>query len=152
MTPTANGDGDLLAVTRDAVEVGAVISSLADPAYGATASFLGSVRTPNRGVAVRYIDYEGYEAMIRAELERLAHEVRARFPLGRLAVVHRLGRIRPGEVSLLVAVASPHRDTALHACEELVEAIKARLPVWKYEVGPERAAFVAGRSDAGPTL
>lgn len=152
MTREPTADGDLLGVTRDAIDVTALMAALAEPAFGATAAFLGSVRTPNRGVEVRFIDYEGYDAMIERELLRLAGEARANVPIGRLALVHRLGRLLPGEISLAVLVASPHRDAALGACQDLVEAIKARLPVWKYEVGPERAAFVPGRTDAGPTL
>lgn len=134
------------------IELGELLAQAADPAWGARASFVGSVRSPNRGATVHHIDYEGYRAMMLAEMRRLADEVAARHALGRCVIVHRLGRLQPGEVSLAVVVASPHRQDALQACEALVEGLKARLPVWKYEVDDAGGTFVAGRSDAGPTL
>jgi molybdopterin synthase catalytic subunit len=143
---------DLLLVVSEPVAPAALLREAADPACGAVASFLGSVRSPNQGEVVHHIDYEGYAPMMVGEMERLSVEARSRHALGRVVIVHRLGRLRAGEVSLAVVVASPHRHAALQACAELVEGLKARLPVWKYEVGPAGGSFVPGRSDAGPTL
>ena len=145
-------DRDLLLVTSAPIDAPRLLTEIGDPASGARASFLGSVRSPNRGAVVRHIDYEGYEAMMVAEMRRLVSEVRSRHTLGRLAIVHRLGRLTPGEVSLAVVVGSPHRQAAFRACEELVEGLKARMPVWKYEVDDSGGAFVGGRAEAGPTL
>jgi len=143
---------DVVLVTFDPIDAGELLAEVDDPACGARSSFLGSVRSPNRGTVVRHIDYEGYEAMMIAEMRRLVTEVRSMHELGRLVIAHRLGRLAPGEVSLAVVVASPHRGDALAACEELVEGLKARLPVWKYEVDAAGGAFVEGRAEAGPTL
>ncbi|MEJ2291713.1 MAG: molybdenum cofactor biosynthesis protein MoaE [Deinococcales bacterium] len=152
MSASRPSDLDLLVVHSSPIDAAALLSDVGEPAWGARASFLGSVRSPNRGAVVHYIDYEGYEAMMVAEMRRLADEVRSRHDIGRVAIVHRLGRLVPGEVSLAVVVASPHRHAALRACEELVEGLKARLPVWKYEVDDAGGAFVGGRTEAGPTL
>ncbi len=143
---------DLMLVVSEPVAPATLLQEAADAAYGAVASFLGSVRSPNHGDVVHHIDYEGYAPMMVGEMERLGAEARSRHPLGRIVIVHRLGRLRAGEVSLAVVVSSPHRHAALQACGELVEGLKARLPVWKYEVGPAGGSFVSGRSDAGPTL
>lgn len=143
---------DDLLVGTDPIDAGALLRAASAPAHGAVVSFLGSVRSPNAGAEVAHIDYEGYESMMLAEMRRLVDALRARHALGRVIVAHRLGRLRPGEVSMAVVVASAHRGDALAAVAELVEALKARLPVWKYEVGRGGEGFVAGRSDAGPTL
>ncbi|MEJ2667386.1 MAG: molybdenum cofactor biosynthesis protein MoaE [Deinococcales bacterium] len=147
----AASDDDFL-IGPEAIDVAALLHAAAAPAFGAVASFLGSVRSPNAGDTVRHIDYEGYEAMMRAEMQRLTAEIRSRHTLGRVFVAHRLGRLHPGDVSLAVVVSSAHRGEALAALEALVEGLKARLPVWKYEVSASGERFVAGRSDAGPTL
>lgn len=148
---TAVSDDGFL-IGPDAIDVAALLRAATAPAFGAVASFLGSVRSPNAGDTVRHIDYEGYEAMMRSEMRRLTVEVRSRHALGRVLVAHRLGRLYPGDVSLAVVVSSAHRAEALAALEALVEGLKARLPVWKYEVGTSGERFVPGRSDAGPTL
>ncbi len=143
---------DLFLVASDVIEPATLLAEAASAASGAVTSFLGSVRSPNRGEIVHHIDYEGYGPMMVAEMERLCAEVRARHPLGRVVIAHRLGRLYAGEVSLAVVVASAHRHAALEACAEIVEALKARLPVWKFEVSASGGSFVPGRTDAGPTL
>ena len=143
---------DLLVVASEPIEPATLLQEASAPANGAVASFLGSVRSPNRGEVVHHIDYEGYAPMMVGEMERLAAETRARHSLGRVVVVHRLGRLSAGDVSLAVVVSSAHRHAALQACAEIVEGLKARLPVWKYEVSASGGSFVPGRTDAGPTL
>lgn len=143
---------DILELTYDRLDVQPLVDALTEPACGAVATFLGSVRSPNHGKTVQYIDYQGYEAMIVGEMRRLVEELRARHEVARIAIVHRLGRLEPAEVSLAIVVSSAHRRPALEACQEALELVKARLPIWKYEVGTDEAGYVPGRSEAGPTL
>lgn len=149
---TVAAQEDSFVVGAAPIDVGALQRAAAGPGWGATVTFLGSVRSPNAGTEVDHIDYEGYEGMMLAEMRRIASELRGRYALGRVLVAHRLGRLGPGEVSLAAVVASEHRAEAFAALGDLVEALKARLPVWKYEVGAAGEGFVAGRNDAGPTL
>lgn len=149
---TAALQEDSFVVCTAPIDVAALQRRAAAPAWGAVVTFLGSVRSPNAGAQVDHIDYEGYEGMMLAEMRRIAAELRQRYALGRVLVAHRLGRLCPGEVSLAAVVASAHRADAFAALGDLVEALKARLPVWKYEVGGAGEGFVAGRSEAGPTL
>lgn len=125
-----------------------------DDGLGGVALFLGRVRSPNRGQAVHYLDYEGYEEMILATMASIADELRVehRTPSMRVAIHHRLGRLYPGEVSLAIAVAAPHRGVALTACAACLEAVKRRLPIWKLEVGAETTEYVAGNATAGEAL
>lgn len=152
MTSPEGRSPDLLLVASEAIEAAALLDEASAAAYGAVASFLGSVRSPNRGETVSHIDYEGYTPMMVREMERLVADARSQHALGRVVVVHRLGRLGPGDISLAVVVSSPHRHAALRACADIVEGLKARLPVWKFEVSASGGSFVPGRTDGGPTL
>lgn len=131
--------------TRDPLDVGALASEVGDARSGAIASFVGTVRSPNHGREVFWIDYEGYDAMIDAELARIANELRETFPLLGLALAHRLGRCLPGEASIAIVACSPHRDAAFDACREALERCKARLPIWKHESDEGGEHWVDGR-------
>jgi molybdopterin synthase catalytic subunit len=133
-----------LGLTHDPLDLGALIAEVADPRSGAVASFLGTVRSPNRGRAVHRIDYQGYEAMVDAELRRIGAELREAYPLLGLAVVHRLGVCLPGEASIAIVACSPHRDAAFDACRDALERSKARLPIWKHEADEDGDHWVEG--------
>lgn len=107
-----------------------------DPRYGAIVTFEGATREETHaehGKLVR-LDYEGYDSMARRQLEHLATETRQRFGAGRVAVVHRLGRVLPGEASVMMAVACPHRAEAFEACRFLIDTLKKDVPIWKKDV------------------
>lgn len=143
---------DLFLVGGEAVTLGPLLDAVADPALGGVAIFLGRVRSPNRGLEVSYLEYEGYVELALKTLADIAAQMRERHGHGKWAMQHRLGRLQPGEVSLAVVVASPHRAAAFAACEHAVEECKRRLPVWKLEVTEAGAAYVHGDSSAAPTL
>lgn len=145
-------DGDMLGISTQPLRLEPLLAATASNAFGAIASFLGTVRSPNAGKSVRYIDYEGYEGMVERQLVEIATVLRGRYDLGRLAIVHRLARLEPGETSIAIVVAAAHRRAALDACSEALELCKERLPIWKFEVTDEGGAYVQGRSRAGATL
>lgn len=153
--PVAGGSSepdDLFFVTDGPLDVSACLAHTSSPKYGAVSSFLGTVRSPNHGQPVFYIDYEGYEAMIVAQMNRAAAELRGRFDLGRLVFGHRLGRLAPGEASIIIVVSSAHRKDALLATHAAIDRLKEILPVWKLEATPGGAEWVAGSSAAAETL
>lgn len=150
-------------VTHEPLDVSALLGHLADPGLGGTAAFIGTVRSPNLGRDIAYLEYEGFERMVLSEMRLLADETSGRLAgetgstlsSGELRVVlaHRLGRVTPGEAAMLIAVAARHRAQALQLCAELVEACKARLPVWKLEVGLDGSgAYAPGMAVAASTL
>jgi molybdopterin synthase catalytic subunit len=105
-------------------------------AHGAVVTFLGTTRetSPDDPRPVAALEYEAYESLAVAEMERIAEETRARFgPLG-IAMVHRTGRVALGEPSVAVVVAAPHRGAAFDACRYAIDALKSRVAVWKREV------------------
>ncbi|GAA5514654.1 hypothetical protein Dcar01_03410 [Deinococcus carri] len=124
---------------------------LVRPAYGAQAYFVGTVRSPNRGKEVEAIEYEGYAPMAEKVMHAAASEARTRHGELRVMVQHRLGRLLPGEESILIGVASPHRRAALEACDFLIEHLKVHLPIWKHEADEDGQHWVAGQT-GHPTL
>ena len=111
----------------------AFAASLPVGAFGATASFVGTMRDFNEGDGVTGMTLEHYPAMTERELERIVEEARERWDIVDTLVVHRVGEILPGEPIVLAAVWSAHRAAAFDACRFLMEALKSRAPFWKKE-------------------
>ena len=107
---------------------------MVDERAGAIATFLGTVRAHSRGRDVIALEYEAYEEMAEEVMAEIAEEVQARYDLCKVAIAHRLGRVEVGETSVAIAVSAPHRQDALAACAEAIEALKARVPLWKKEL------------------
>ena len=139
-------------VTEDILDVAHYLSLVTVPEYGAVASFVGTVRSPNLGKRVLYIDYEGYDAMIETQMAIVAGELRDGLELGHLVLAHRLGRMEPGEASIAIVASSKHRTEALQACQRGIDRAKELLPVWKLEVTEEGESWVEGSTAAGETL
>jgi molybdopterin synthase catalytic subunit len=115
-------------------------------ADGALCLFVGVVRNENQGRRVEHLEYEAYEEMARPLMEEIAAETRRRFPVTRVGLVHRLGRLEIGEASVAVAIASPHRDEAFAACRYAIDTLKAKVPIWKKEHYADGTAWLEGSS------
>ena len=120
-------------VTADPIDPSEVLDRVSAHEDGAVLLFLGVVRNHADGRPVDGMRYEAYDAMARGVLEEIAKEVSQRHGVQRIAVVHRVGELKLGEVSVAIAVSSPHRGEAYSANREVIEEIKKRLPVWKKE-------------------
>ena len=103
------------------------------PAAGALATFTGTVRERSRGQDVVRLEYEAYPEMVEAELRRIALDVAARHGLLGIAVAHRHGTLQIGDASVVIAVSAEHRAPALAACQETIDTLKQRAPIWKKE-------------------
>jgi molybdopterin synthase catalytic subunit len=117
-------------------------AAVRDDVFGAVVSFLGIVRErADDGRLVHGLEYEAYDAMALAEFETIAGEAYQRFGDVRLAIVHRTGYLKVGEIAVAVVVGSPHRGAAFDACEYAIDEVKSRAPIWKKELyadGDER--------------
>jgi molybdopterin synthase catalytic subunit len=100
---------------------------------GAISIFLGTVRNSNEGRAVDGIDYSAYDAMANAEMNRIVAEAVDRFPGVEVALEHRTGTLKVGDVSVAIACAHAHRSPALEANRYVIEELKKRVPIWKRE-------------------
>lgn len=120
-------------VCREAIDAAGLLASIPTPADGAVLLFLGVVRNRNDGRSVGHLEYEAYAPMAEAELRAICGEARERWSIGAVAAVHRVGRLEIGEISVAIALASPHRDTAYDASRYVIEELKRRVPIWKRE-------------------
>lgn len=137
----------MFALSAEALSIEAVVAAVSHPAAGGIDVFVGVVRDHNEGRAVTRLDYEAYPAMAVAEMERIGAEIVAETPGVRLAAVHRVGSLSVGDAAVVCAASAVHRGEAFRACKALIDAIKARVPVWKREHGPDGPYWV-GWADA----
>jgi len=120
-------------ITTDAISADSVLPLVESAEHGAALVFLGIVRDHNDGQAVRGVYYEGYREMAERVLTEIVSEAAARVAPARIAAVHRLGELAVGDVSIAIAVSTPHRAEAFDACRYIIEEVKQRLSVWKQE-------------------
>ena len=123
----------MIEITREPIEPEAVTARVRKGSNGAVVTFLGSTRDTTDDRKVLYLEYEAYRPMADNKLAEIADEMRARWPVVEVAIAHRLGRLEIGDISLVVAVGSPHRRDAFAACQYSVDRIKQIVPIWKKE-------------------
>ena len=126
--------GGAFRLTHGPVNLTAVVVEVVDERAGAIATFLGTVRVQSRGRDVIALEYEAYEEMAEEVMAEVAADLKARYDLCKVAISHRLGRVEVGETSVAIAVSAPHRQDALAACADAIEALKAQVPLWKKEL------------------
>jgi len=142
-----DGGCDIARVTTDPSDSAALVSlmsGLRRDSSGAIASFIGVVRNEHGGRRVHHLIYEAYPPMAEQELKRIAAELRSRWAVDGVSLVHRLGRLEVGEASVVVAVAAPHRREALEACALGIERIKQSVPIWKKEFSDQGEEWIIG--------
>lgn len=136
-------------LSSEPIDPAACQRRVAHASCGAIAMFTGATRELNRGQHVVRLDYEAFDAMTGPEMERIF--ARCREALGadtnvRMLCVHRIGTVTVGEPSVVIAVASPHRDAAFQACRFLIDELKKTLPVWKKEIYADGHHWIGDRS------
>lgn len=136
----------MIALSAHPIDPRAVERAVTWTGAGAVLTFVGVARDHFEGRAVLGLEYEAYAEMAIPELVRILAEIRAQVPAARLAVVHRTGPVALSEPSVVIAVASPHRAEAYEASRLCIEALKARVPVWKKEIYPEGSGWRANRA------
>ena len=129
------------------IDLSALVAEVARTANGATILFVGTVREVNNGRAITGMDYTAYASMAKKEMERIAEEIEREIEGARVCAIHRIGTLGVGDAAIVCAASAPHRGEAFKACRELIDRIKARVPIWKREWGPHGAAWV-GWEDA----
>jgi molybdopterin synthase catalytic subunit len=120
-------------VTRDPIDPAGLLRRVRSDSDGAVLIFAGVVRDHHEGRAVAALAYEAYEEMAVEKIEMICGEVATRFDVGELAVAHRVGELAIGDISVVIAVAAPHRDAAYKASREIIERVKSEVPIWKRE-------------------
>ena len=126
--------GGAFRLTHGPVNLTSVVVEVVDDRAGAIATFVGTVRALSRGREVIALEYEAYDEMAEEVMSEIAEEVQSRYDLCKVAITHRIGRVEVGEMSVAIGVSAPHRQDALAACADAIEALKARVPLWKKEL------------------
>lgn len=134
-------------VQREDFDVGAEIAALRadDRGIGGVASFIGTVREMAGGEAISAMTLEHYPGMTEKMLSEIDADARARWPLSGSLIIHRYGRLEPGDQIVLVVTASAHRDAAFESCRFLMDWLKTKAPFWKLEDTPTGAQWVEAR-------
>jgi molybdopterin synthase catalytic subunit len=127
----------MILLTREAIDYTTITQAVRDPHHGAVVLFLGTVRDLTGDERTARLEYEAYEPMAEKKLREIVSHAQQQWPGAKVAVVHRLGVLDVAEISVAVAVSTPHRAEAFAACRFIIEAIKAQVPIWKKEIGPE---------------
>jgi molybdopterin synthase catalytic subunit len=137
----------MIELSASPLSVDSVTAAVRHAGAGAVAVFIGVVREENEGRRVTRLEYEAYAPMAVAEMRRICEELSGEIAGVKLAVAHRTGSLEVGDVAVVCAASAPHRGEAFGACRNLIDRIKARVPIWKREHGPEGAYWV-GWQDA----
>ena len=123
----------MISLTNDPIDYHALTESVRSTQSGAVVLFLGTVRELTDGRRTLALDYEGYPQMAEAKLAELESAARSKWPIDRVNIVHRLGRLELGDISVAVAVSCPHRKAAFEAGQFLIDELKVSVPIWKQE-------------------
>ncbi len=118
------------------------VAHVSRPGAGGIATFVGVVRDHNDGREVSRLEYSAYDAMAKREMQKIAEELEKEIPGTVVCALHRTGSLGVGDAAVVCAASAPHRGEAFRACRELIDRIKARVPIWKRELGPDGAAWV----------
>ena len=133
-------------IVEGPIDVGALVGAAFRPDCGAVATFIGTTRVDESyGASVEYLEYEAYRPMADHKLEEIGAEIRDRWEVGHVVIVHRLGRVDPGEASVAIVVASPRRGPAFEASRYAIERIKEVVPIWKREVWSDGYVWVGSQ-------
>ena len=133
-------------IVEKPIDVGVLITGAFRPDCGAVATFVGTTRIDESSDAsVEYLEYEAYRPMADRKLEEIGAEIGERWELGEVSIVHRIGRVYPGEPSVVIVVASPRRSPAFEASRYAIERIKEIVPIWKREVWSDGYIWVGSQ-------
>ena len=141
---------DIYRITEEPIRPDALFDCVRSDEDGAVVTFAGVVRDNSLGRETEHLVYDAYREMAEKKLREIGAEIRAKWGLEHVAILHRVGRMEIGETSVLIAVASPHRREAFEACHHAVDRIKQIVPVWKKEVWDNGESWVEGDVHASP--
>jgi molybdopterin synthase catalytic subunit len=123
----------MVRLTHEPIDYQALTEEVRRNGCGAVVLFLGTVRDLTDGRETVALDYEAYPGMAEKKMAEIEQQTRARWPVGEMVTVHRLGQMDVGEISVAVAVSCPHRAEAFEACRHAIDRLKELVPIWKKE-------------------
>jgi molybdopterin synthase catalytic subunit len=141
VTPYTSG---MFALTHAPIDYHTLTEAVRRPHCGAGCLFLGTVRDLTGDDVTAFLEYEAYPPMAEKKLAEIEAEVHRRWPGGELAMIHRLGKLAVGEISVAVAASSPHRAEAFAMCRFAIDTLKEVVPIWKKDISPDGSTAWSG--------
>lgn len=136
--------GDIYQIVRESICTRGLVSQLSRDQDGAAVTFFGIVRNNTHGRKTTHLYYEAYEPMALRKMREIGESVRQRWQIGQVGMVHRLGRLEIGEVSVAIVITSPHRGIAFESCRYAIDRLKQTVPIWKKEFFEDGEVWVEG--------
>ena len=154
LPPVSGGAGsaDIFEITREPIDIAGLRARLLEGDSGAVVIFDGVARNNTKGRPTLYLEYEGYTEMALNMLDQIGREAHDQWPINRIGIIHRLGRIEITESSVVIIVTSAHRRVAFEACHYAIDRLKKIVPIWKKEYFEDGAVWVEGESDRNSTM
>lgn len=139
-----DADGNIYRIVREKIRTRGLVSQLTRDQDGAAVTFFGIVRNNTRGRRTTHLYYEAYEPMALRKMREIGDSLRQRWQIGQVGMVHRLGRLEIGEVSVAIVITSPHRGVAFESCRYAIDRLKQTVPIWKKEFFADGEVWVEG--------
>jgi molybdopterin synthase catalytic subunit len=133
----------MIAITEEPINTQAVINAVQADGAGAINVFIGTVRNQTQAKPVVQLDFETYDSMAVKKMQEIANQASARWPIQKVAIVHRKGALQIGEAAVVIAVSTPHRKASFEACEFIIDTLKQVVPIWKKEKFEDGEVWVA---------
>jgi len=135
---------DVFEITRERIDTAGLRARLLGGEAGAVLIFDGVARNNTKGRRTVFLEYEGYVEMALSTFRQIGDEAHGRWPISRIGIIHRLGRVEISESSVVIVVTSPHRKDAFEACRYAIDRLKKIAPIWKKEYFEDGAVWVEG--------
>ena len=119
------------------------IDFVASPSAGGIDVFVGTVRDNTKGRKVMHLEFEAYKPMAISEMQKIAEQAKAQWPVEKITIHHRVGNLKIGEIAVIIAVSTPHRKASFEACQYAIDTLKQTVPIWKKEIFEDGEVWVA---------
>ncbi len=136
----------MITISDKPLNVQAVIDAVQTEQAGAINVFIGTVRNQTSQKSVIGLEYEAFEAMAIKKMEEIAEQAKAKFPVLKVAIAHRVGKLKLGEIAVVIAVATPHRAESFAACKFIIDTLKEVVPIWKKEIFEDGDVWVSAHA------
>ncbi|WP_026463170.1 molybdenum cofactor biosynthesis protein MoaE [Adhaeribacter aquaticus] len=133
----------MVTITEAPINTQEVIAAVQADGAGAINVFIGTVRNQTQAKPVVQLDFEAYDSMAVKKMQEIADQAKAKWPIQKVAVVHRKGPLQIGDAAVVIAVSTPHRKASFEACEFIIDTLKQVVPIWKKEIFEDGAVWVA---------
>lgn len=133
----------MIHLTEEPLDIANVIASVSSDQAGAMDVFIGTVRNKTQERKVVRLEYEAYDSMAILQMEKVAAQVKEKWPVEKIAIHHRKGILHIGDIAVVIAVSTPHRQEAFEACHYAIDTLKETVPIWKKEIFEDGEVWVA---------